>query len=296
VRGFFVAAGDVLRHAREQYLRHRTRRLGASLAYYSIFALVPTLFLALSIVALLFGRDTTESRIVDFVDDALGTEAAMQLDEAVTDLWENSNTSGFAIVTAIVVIYSASSLFIAWRDALEMIWEVPYQAGLKTTIRRRVFGALGPLVIGIIFAGVVLVEMLTAIAGDFITSPLLDAVLNTLRSLSPTAGSILILGLLYQRSARARPAWRDVWTATFAIAAALAVLAWGYGLYVRFFGSSSAAGVAGTLILGLAFIYYSAQLMLFGGEIISASAVRRGHPITPTTTDDDDSDGEIKDE
>ena len=74
-----------------------------------------------------------------------------------------------------------------------------------------------------------------------------------------------------------------MWAGAIPAALALAVLAWGYGLYVRFFGGSSAAGAAGTLILGLAFIYYSAQLLLYGGEIISASAERRGHPINPAS-------------
>jgi len=63
-------------------------------------------------------------------------------------------------------------------------------------------------------------------------------------------------------------------------ALALAVLAWGCGLYVAAFGSSSAAAAIGAIVLGIAFIYYSAQALLFGAEIISARAQRRGRPIS----------------
>ncbi|MGI9646793.1 MAG: YihY/virulence factor BrkB family protein [Ilumatobacteraceae bacterium] len=280
------SARAVLRRSGERYLHHRTRRLGASLAYYSIFALIPTLFLALTIVATLFGRDATEGRIEDALADIVGREAAASIDEAVADLWDDSNSSGFAIITALVVIYSASILFIAWRDSLEAIWDVPYRSGLKTSIRRRIYGASGPIAIGILLSAIVLAEMLLGLVGDFITSPLLDAILNVMESVSPTVASVVALALLYRYSTRRRPHWMDVWTGAIPAALALAVLAWGYGLYVRWFGSSSAAGAAGTLILGLAFIYYSAQVLLFGGEIIGASAQRRGHPISPPPDDE----------
>jgi membrane protein len=283
----WAASGiEVLRQAGEEYLRHRVRRLAAGLAYYSIFALIPTLFLALAIVAALFGRVATEGRVEDVLDDVVGAEAAARLDEAVADLWENANTSGFAIITGIVVVYSASILFIAWRDSLDTIWGVPYQAGLKTSIRRRIYGAIVPFVIGILLSSIVLIEVLTAIVGDFVTAPLVDATLNAIGSIAPTVASVGALALLYRFSTRRRPPWSDVWIGTVPTALALAVLAWGYGLYVRYFGSSSAAGAAGTLILGLAFIYYSAQLILYGGEIIKASAERSGHPISPPSNDE----------
>lgn len=116
-------------------------------------------------------------------------------------------------------------------------------------------------------------------------APLLDATLNAIRALAPPVASVGAIALLYRFSTRRHPAWRDVWIGTVPAALALAVLAWGYGLYVRHFGGSSAAGAAATLILGLAFIYYSAQLLLYGGEIIKASAERSGHPISPPGND-----------
>jgi membrane protein len=271
----------VLRSAWRSYSRHRTQRLAASLAYYSIFALAPTLFLALTIVAALFGREATEGRLVDLLDDVRGTEAAEQVDQSVADFWDSSNTSGFAIVTGLVVVYTASILFIAWRDALDAIWEVPYRGGLRTSIRRRVYATVVPVAMGIALAGIVLVEMVTAFIGEFVTAPLPDAILNAVGSVSPAIASTLALGVLYRLSTRCRPEWRDVWVGTVFAALALAVLAWGYGLYVGSIGSSSAAGAAGTIVLGLAFVYYAAQVLLYGGEIISASAERRGFPIRP---------------
>ena len=283
-----AAAIDVLRLASPAFLRHRARRLGAGLAFYSLFALVPTVFLALAIVAAIFGEEATEGILVDRLDGILGDEVAKQIEEAVGALWENSNTSGFAIVTAVVVVYSASILFVAWRDSLEAIWELPYRSGLKSSIRGRVFGALVPIALGVVLATIVLVEVVTALAGDLVTSPLLDAVINAVATVSPTVASILALVLVYRLSTRLRPRWGDIWPGALVAALALAVLAWGYGLYVRMFGSSSAAGAASSVVLALAFVYYSAQVLLFGAEVISICADHRGRPIRASVGESED--------
>ena len=283
-----AAAIDVLRLASPAFLRHRARRLGAGLAFYSLFALVPTVFLALAIVAAIFGEEATEGILVDRLDGILGDEVAKQMEEAVGALWENSNTSGFAIVTALVVVYSASILFVAWRDSLEAVWELPYRSGLKSSIRGRVFGALVPIALGVVLATIVLVEVVTALAGDLVTSPLLDAVINAVATVSPTVASILALVLVYRLSTRLRPRWGDIWPGALVAALALAVLAWGYGLYVRMFGSSSAAGAASSVVLALAFVYYSAQVLLFGAEVISICADHRGRPICASVGESED--------
>jgi membrane protein len=283
--GVASSAVAVFGAARRSFLGHRARRFGAGLAYYALFALIPTLFLAVTIAAALFGTEATEGRLVDRLDGIVGEEAAEQIEEAVAALWENSNTSGFAIVTLVVVVYSASILFVAWRDTLEDIWELPYRSGLKTTVRSRVYGALVPLGAGILLSAIVIVELLAALAGEFITAPLLDAIIRAVEMISPTVASVLALGLVYRVSTRLRPPWRDIWPGTIVAALALAVLAWGYGLYVRIYGSSSAAGAASTIVLGLVFVYYSAQILLYGAEVINASADHRGRPLRAVASD-----------
>lgn len=278
-KAFAGVALDLLRAARVGFIRHRTRRFSAGLAYYSLFALVPTLFLALAGVAAVFGEEVTEGRLVERLEDVVGTEIAEQIDAAVGALWDSSNTSGFAIVTAVVVVYSSSILFVAWRDTLEAIWELPYRTGLKTSVRRRIFGAMGPIAAGVLLAAVVIIEILTALVTDFVTSPAFDAVVQAMQTISPTVLSIVVVALVYRISTSVRPRWTDIWPGTLLAAIALSVLAWGYGIYVRNYGSSSAGGVAGTLVLGLAFIYYSAQILLFGAELVSASADHKKRPL-----------------
>jgi membrane protein len=288
VTSLFATAFDLLRVTTRSFGQHRARRLGAGLAYYSLFALVPTLFLALAVVAAIFGTEATEGRLVERLDGIVGVDSAKQIEEAVGALWENSNTSGFAIITLGVVVYSSSILFVAWRDSLEALWGLPFRSGLQTTIRSRVYGALVPIGIGLVLVVLVFVEILTGLAHDLVTSPLVDAAIGALGAISPSVASVLALGLLYRISTRLRPRWGDIWAGTLTAAAALAVLAWGYGLYVRTFGSSSAAGAASSVLLGLVFVYYCAQVLLFGAELISTCADHRGRPLHTTAGQTED--------
>ena len=147
------------------------------------------------------------------------------------------------------------------------------------------YGALVPLGAGVLLSAIVIVELLAALAGEFITAPLLDAIIRAVEMISPTVASVVALGLVYRVSTRLRPRWRDIWPGTIIAALALAVLAWGYGLYVRIYGSSSAAGAAGTIVLGLVFVYYSAQILLYGAEVIAASADQRGRALGSASGD-----------
>jgi membrane protein len=268
------------------FFRHRTRRLAAGLAYYSLFALVPTLFLALTIVATIFGQEADTDELSERLDDIVGTEAAEQVETEVQDLFESFGSSSVTLITIGVVLYSASVLFVAWRDSLGDTWGLRYRTGVEPTIRRRVFGVLVPIAVGFLLATITLLQMLAALVGDFVTSPLFDALLNITSLVSPLIVTIVALSLLYRYSTRIRPVWRDIWPAAMVTAVLLAVLTWGYGLYVRVFGGSSAAGAAGAVVLGLVFVNLAAQVLLFGAELISATAERAKRRLADGQDDD----------
>jgi membrane protein len=282
--GRLVTAVEVARDAQRAFKVDRGKRLSAGLAYYSIFALVPTIFLAVAIAGAVVGQEATEGRLVARLDDVLGAAAAKQIEDAVVALRESTNSSGFALISAGVVVYSASALFVAWRDTLELIWDVPYESGLATSLRSRAFGALVPVGAGILLATIVLLELLVAFAEQLVSSDLLDAILRMTGTIIPTLSAVVALSLFYRYTTRTRrPEWREVWPGTIVASIAIAVASWGYGLYVRFVGSNSVAGAATAVVVGLVFVYYVAQILLFGAEVIRVLQERRKGPIDPAS-------------
>jgi len=283
---FETTSFGVLRQAARAFRRDRARRLSAGLAYYSLFALVPTLMLAAAIAAAVVGREATEGGLSDRLDDVTGTDLATQIESAVASLWENTNASGLAIVSVSVVVYSASVLFIAWRDTLEALWAVPYRPGLTTSLRARAFGVLVPIGAGLLLTAILLSEMIVALARQLVSSPVLDVALRAVGATLPMVLAVLALAVLYRHTTRLRPAWADVWPGTCVAALAMTVLSWGYGVYIRLFGASSVAGAAGSVVLALVFVYYCAQVLLFGAEVISSCADHRGRPMRRVSVDD----------
>jgi len=271
-----AAAFEVLLDGRRAFQADRAKRLSAGLAYYSVFALVPTIFLALAIAGAIVGQEATEGRLVDRLDDVLGIAAARQIEDAVSGLRESTDTSGFVLISLGAVLYSASALFVAWRDTLEVIWDVPYDSSLTTSLQRRAFGALVPIAAGVLLATIIVSEQLLAFVAQQLSPALLDVLVRIAGTLLPTLVAVVALGLLYRYTPRAkRPRWSAVWPGTVMASLALAVLSWGYGLYLRFVGSGSVAGAASAILVGLVFIYYVAQILLFAAEIIGVLAKRR---------------------
>lgn len=284
-RGHVAAGAATMRAAARGYQEDRAKRLAAGLAYYSLFALVPALFTSMLIAAAIVGSEAARGGLAEGIEGAVGSQAAGQIEDAIAATWENTNASGFAVISALVVVYSASVLFVAWRDNLEVIWDVPYEPGLERSLRGRAFGALVPVLAGLLLSTILLVQMGMGYLNELVDSDLLDATLRAAGTIVPAIAAVAALGALYRHSTRlARPPWRDVWFGTLVASVGLGIAFWGYGLYLRFIGSNSVAGAASSVLVGLVLIYYASQILMFGAEVIKAAGDAEPEP-DPTTVD-----------
>ncbi len=275
-RAFVETGSGVLVEAAHEFQADRCRRLGAGLAYYALFALVPTLLLTAMIAATLVGREAVEGELAGQLDEVVGPDAAAALQDAIAGLWENTDTSSFALISVLVVVYSASILFVAWRDTLEIVWDVPYEANLAITLRARAFGALVPITAGVLLAAVLILEVAVGFVEELVDSVVLDTTLQAAGSLLPAVAAVLALGFLYRYSARSRrPDWQDIWPGTVVAAVLLALASWGFGVYMNVVGSTSVTGAASSVVVALIVVYYAGQIVLFGAEIIKVLHERR---------------------
>lgn len=283
-RAFATTSADVFRAALREFAADRCRRLGAGLAYYALFALIPTLLLTAVIAASLVGQEAVEGELADQLDDFVGSDGAAAIQDAIAGLWENTDTSSFAVVSVLVLVYSSSILFVAWRDTLEIVWDVPYEADLFISLRSRAFGALVPITAGLVLAAILMLEVAIGFIGELVDSAVLDTTLQAAGSILPTAVAFLGLGLLYRHSARSRhPGWHDVWPGTIVASILLAFASWAFGVYMNVVGSTSVTGAASSVLVGLVLVYYMAQIVLFGAEIIKVLYDRRDPPDEPDT-------------
>lgn len=263
----------------------RASRLGAGLAYYSLFALVPILFLAVTLAGLLFGSDVAGSTVEERIAELVGPEIAAVLASAIDELARQSAASLLPLVSLGVLVVSASVLFVAWKEVVDALWGIPKQRGLRANLRRRLFGAALIVGAGVLLAVMILAETVLGAIDRFVDNALVDVLVRFTGSVAPTVLGALFLVVLLKETPDADVSWRSVWFPGFLTMAMLAVGAALYGRYLSTVGLANASGVAGTVLLGLALVYYSAQILLFGVEL--TKVIERGvHAPSPGAADE----------
>ena len=266
-------AVTLLRDSAAAFSEDRARRLSAGLAYYAVFALVPALMTSVLIAATLVGREAAEGTFSDGIEAALGRGLAGQVESAIASAYDTANASRFALLSLLLATYTASVLFVAWRDTLEVIWDVPYTSGVRTTIMKRIYGMLIPIVVGITLAAVIVVQTVVALLSENSQLEFVEATLRFAATVLPAVVAVVALACLYRYSTRAtKPPWVHVLRGALVAWVGLAVLSWGFGVYLRVVGTSSFAGAASSIVVGLILLYYGAQILLFGAEVVRCSA------------------------
>lgn len=246
-------------------------RLGASLAYYTLFAIAPILVVAIAIAGFVFGDAAVRGQIVGQIDGLVGRDGAL----AVQGLLEGASRRGSGGIVATVIgsvtfILASTGAFLELQAALDTIWRVKPRPGanLKSFLldRLRSFG----LVVSIGFLLLVSLAVsaaLSALGGWLERSgpgwPILWQALNVVVSL----GVITVLfAMLYRFLPDVKLGWRDVWTGALVTAGLFTIGKQVIGLYLGRSSTASSYGAAGSVVVLLLWVYYTSQIVLLGAE------------------------------
>ena len=202
------------------------------------------------------------------IADILGDDIASAVTSAFEQLQDVDEGTIVSLVTLGVLLFTATLLFVAWKDVVDIIWGAPRVGGARGTIQRRLFGVLAVFGAGALLTLTLLAEALIGMLDRVFGSLLADILIKTTGSLIPLALGAVFLAVLYKYTPEDHVAWRSVWLPSFVAMAMLSVGASAYGLYVSAYAFRSAAGAAGSVFLGLIFVYYAAQILLYGVEIM----------------------------
>ncbi len=257
----------------------RAVRLGASLAYYSLFALVPTLALAVSLASIFFGQEVVSRQLHEAISDVIGADIANLVTSAIERVETDSVVAVLPLVSVGALLFTATLLFVAWREVVGLIWNVPRERGVIGSLRRRGFAVAAVLGAGGLLTLVMLAQALIGTVADLFDLDLIGYLATAASSLASIAIGALVIAVLFRYSPGVEVSWHSVWLSATLTMLLLALGSHAYGFYVERFGLNSAAGVAGTVFLGLAFVYYAAQILLYGVEIVKVAHRRSGGDI-----------------
>lgn len=265
--------------------KDKASRLAAALALYTILSIPPMLVLAVGIAGQLTDEAAARQTIVSQVERVMGAQASEVI---ATILEAASQPVGLSLATAVslvVLFFSASGVFVQLQDALNTIWEVmpaPEQ-GIITRIKKRGVSFVMVLALGLLLIILLLVSSLVS---------LLDQVLSEILPFSITWARLFNYGFLFLMATvliavvfkvipDVKIAWRDVLVGSAVTAVLFALGVVGITLYMRHSDPTSSYGAAGSLIILLLWVYYSAQIIFLGAEFTQVYANRYGQRIEP---------------
>jgi membrane protein len=256
--------------------------MGAALAFYTLFSLAPLLVLVIAIAGLVIGHDAAQQLVLTQLSGLLG-DAGAQGVKSVLDATSTHKDSMVATAVSLATLaLGATTVFAELRDDLDRIWhcEAPKAGGLWGKVRGR-FLSFGMVVaIGFLLLVSLVVSAALSYLGSFLGGGG-ESVMHGVELAVSVAVTTGLFALTFKVLPTARIAWRDVWLGSLVTAVLFSVGKFLIGLYIGRSAVASSYGAAGTLVVVIVWVYYSAQIFFYGAEFTREYARRSGSHRTP---------------
>jgi membrane protein len=262
-------------------------KLGAALSFYTIFSLAPLLIIIISVAGLLFGEEAARGEIVQQIEGLIGREGA----EIVQTALKNTSNSESGIIAILVSLFTSivgsTIVFVELQDSLDLIWKVKPKPGrnlIKGLVRDRLMSFA--IVVGAGFLLLVSLIISAAISSlnNFISENLIIIpiwVLELINIIISFGIVYILFAMIYKILPDVHNGWSDVWIGALITSLLFVLGKYLIGIYIGTSTLSSTYGAAGSLVVLLLWVYYSAQIIFLGAEFTAVYAERYGSGIIP---------------
>ncbi len=277
-----------LRDGYRNFAEDHAAQLAAALAYYTLFSVAPLVVVAVAFAGMVFGPEVARTEVHEQMRDVLGDAGAKAIQALVETAYRNPGAGIWAtVVSVVLLLYGSLKVFLQLHEALDHIWKVEpaRRPGFWARIKDRFFTflfAFGTvLVIGAVLTATLLVStvlgVVISLLGQVVPADWLGGA-EWLWWLLDFATSLAVVTLLfayiYRFLSDAEIRWSDVWFGALVAAALFTVGKMLFGIYLAYTRTASAYGAAGSLVVFLIWVYYSAQILFYGAELVPAERGR----------------------
>ncbi|MGF1524508.1 MAG: YihY/virulence factor BrkB family protein [Leptolyngbyaceae cyanobacterium] len=277
----------VIKEAFQEWNQDNASRLAAALAYYTIFSIAPLLILVIAIAGLFFDSAAVREQMTGQIESLLGSSGA----DFITDVLDRANRPGESsgvLASAIsigLLLFGATGVLAQLQTSLNIVWNVKTRPdlGVMGFLHKRLlsFG----MILGIGFLLLVSLVASSVVAGfaDYFHTlfPGLDSLVQLANFLISFGMVTLLFAMIFRFMPDVKIAWGDVWFGAAVTAILFAVGKFVIGLYLGNSSIGSTYGAAGSVIVLLVWVFYSAQILFFGAELTQVYARRFGSQIVP---------------
>lgn len=286
IRLTFKGVWCILKDTGSDFVNTRITRMSAALAYYTVFSIAPMLILVISVSAIFYGRNAIEGTVYSEIKSFVGSNAALQIQDLIkkaTIKQGNVFASGASIIALII---GATSVFGEIQDSINLIW------GLKAKPKRGWFKIL----LNRLLSFSIIVSLSFILLVSLTVSTVLEILVDRLIQLFPgiavhlayglnllltLAIITLLFGIIFKVLPDAKIKWRDVLTGAITTALLFMLGKFGISFYLSTRNIDNTYGAAGSIIIILLWVYYSAIILYFGAAFTKHYAQYKGRRIYP---------------
>jgi membrane protein len=286
IRLTFKGLWQILKATGSDFGSARITRMSAALAYYTIFSIAPTLILVISLSAIFYGRNAIEGRIYGEIKSFVGSDTALQIQDLIKNATVSRSNVFASGASIVALILGATSVFGEIQDSINLIW------GLKAKPKRGWFKIL----LNRLLSFSIIVSLSFILLVSLIVSTVLDVLIGRLVHLFPgfavyvTYSLNLLLtfiiisilfGIIFKVLPDAKIKWRDVLTGAFTTAFLFMLGKFAISFYLGAKNIGNTYGAAGSIVVILLWVYYSAIILYFGAAFTKHYAQYKGRRIYP---------------
>ncbi len=261
--------------------------LGAALAYYTVFSLAPLLIISIAISGFVLGEEAASGQIFAQLRMILGDQSGKAIQDIVQSAGSKPEGGVIAAMTGLAtLLFGASGVFGQLQTSLNLIWGVEGKPGrgVLRIVKDRFLSFSFILVVGFLLLVSLLLSTSITFVADWMGGVASGTVIVA-QALNLGLSLVIItalFALIFKVLPDASIAWKDVWFGAFLTSLLFTVGKYFLGLYLGTSSMSSAYGAAGSLIVLLLWVYYSAQIVFMGAEFTKVWSHRNGSPVFTT--------------
>lgn len=277
----------LLKETFAEWQKDKVPLLASSLAYYTMFSIAPLLLICISIAGLFFGEDAVRGEIIGQIQGLVGKEGASAIQSMLQSTQKPHSGGTIATIFGIItLLFGASGVFGQLQEALDIIWEVKPKPGrnIAKFLQSRFLSSAMVLVIGFLLLVSSLLSTILVSVTQFINRlvPGIGFLGQTLDFLLSLVVVTLLFAAIYKVLPDVKVPWRNLWVGSAVTALLFNIGKHLIGLYLGNSNIGSTYGAAGSLIVVLVWIFYSAQILLLGAEFTQVYSKYLGTPVRPS--------------
>jgi len=277
----------IVKAAFKKFGEYKIPKLSGSLAYYTVFSMAPLLVLLVSLSGIFLGEEAAQGKIYSTLSSFLGTTAASELQDIIRNASLTGKSNWAAVIGGFTLLIGATTVFGEIQDSINSIWGVkakPRKKGWLRLIKNRVLSFSIVATLGFLLLVSLVISALIDALGQQLQAnfPNIAIVvfymINTMLTVIITT---ILFGVIFRVLPDTETPWKDVWGGAFATAVLFMIGKGIIALYISKAGIGETYGAAGSLVILLVWVYYSAMILYLGAAITKEWAIRFGSGIHP---------------